>query len=71
MSASPTDTTRIGPYRVVEQIGEGGMGVVHLAVSADGGLVAVKTLRPWLVGGHDGRARFEREVATLRRVRGS
>jgi Protein kinase domain len=46
------------------------MGVVHLAVSPSGALVAVKALRPWLVGGHDGRARFEREVAALRRVRG-
>ena len=46
------------------------MGVVHLAVGPDGDLVAVKALRPWLVGGHDGRARFGREVATLRRVQG-
>lgn len=46
------------------------MGVVHLGVSPDGDLVAVKALRPWLVGGHDGRNRFEREVATLRRVTG-
>ncbi|HSK27072.1 MAG TPA: serine/threonine-protein kinase [Jiangellales bacterium] len=66
-SAPPTS---LGSYRLVEPIGEGGMGVVHLAYGADGGLVAVKVLRPWLVGGQDGRARFEREVAALRRVRG-
>lgn len=70
VSATPADPTTIGAYRVVERIGEGGMGVVHLAVSPDGGLVAVKTLRPWLVGGTDGRVRFEREMSTLRRVRG-
>lgn len=46
------------------------MGVVHLAVAPGGNLVAIKTLRPWLVGGRDGRSRFEREVATLRKVRG-
>lgn len=46
------------------------MGVVHLAVAPDGSLVAVKVLRPWLVGGRDGRDRFEREVAALQRVRG-
>ena len=46
------------------------MGVVHLGVSPAGDLVAVKALRPWLVGGQDGRTRFEREVATLQRVRG-
>lgn len=47
------------------------MGVVSLAVAPDGRQVAVKTLRPWLVGGDDGRRRFEREVAVLRRVRGA
>lgn len=46
------------------------MGVVHLAVAPDGSLVAVKVLRPWLVGGPDGRSRFEREVAALQKVRG-
>ena len=46
------------------------MGVVHLGISPDGDLVAVKALRPWLVGGRDGRERFGREVAALRRVRG-
>ncbi len=47
------------------------MGVVYLATAPDGRAVAVKTLRPWLVGGTDGRRRFEREVATLVRVRGA
>lgn len=46
------------------------MGVVHLAVSPDGGLAAVKVLRPWLVGGEDARRRFEKEFAALHRVRG-
>lgn len=59
-----------GPYRVVEKLGEGGMGMVYLAVSPDFRLVAVKALRPWLVGGDEGRARFAREVAVMRRVRG-
>jgi serine/threonine protein kinase len=61
----------LGPYRLVEKIGEGGMGVVHLGVGPSGDVVAVKALRPWLVGGSDGRARFEREVAALRRVTGT
>ncbi|TDD69518.1 serine/threonine protein kinase [Jiangella aurantiaca] len=70
MDARPAELTHIGPYRVVRQLGEGGMGVVYLATARDGRPVAVKTLRPWLVGGTDGRRRFEREVATLVRVRG-
>ncbi len=71
VDARPVELTHIGPYRVVRQLGEGGMGVVYLATAPDGRSVAVKTLRPWLVGGTDGRRRFEREVATLVRVRGA
>jgi serine/threonine protein kinase len=70
VSEPTTEPQRLGPYRLVERIGEGGMGVVHLAVGPTGTLVAVKALRPWLVGGHDSRTRFGREVAALRRVRG-
>jgi Protein kinase domain len=70
VNAPTAEPQWLGPYRLVEQIGEGGMGVVHLAVAPSGALVAVKALRPWLVGGHDGRTRFGREVAALSRVRG-
>ncbi|WP_051425649.1 serine/threonine-protein kinase [Jiangella gansuensis] len=70
MNARPAELTQIGPYRVHRQIGEGGMGVVYLGSAPDGRQVAIKTLRPWLVGGADGRRRFEREVSTLVRVRG-
>lgn len=40
---------RFGPWRVVERIGAGGMGVVYLAERADGSFdrkVALKVLRP-------------------------
>ena len=60
---------RVGPYRVLARIGEGGMGVVHLAEAPDGRRVALKVLRPHVVGDDEGRERLAREVASLRKVR--
>ncbi len=59
----------VGSYRLLRQIGEGGMGVVHLALAPDGSRVAVKILRPQVIGGREARQRLEREVAAMRRVR--
>lgn len=36
---------KLGPYEVLDRIGEGGTGVVHRARSRDGGVVALKLLR--------------------------
>jgi predicted Ser/Thr protein kinase len=66
--ASP-ETGRIGRYRLLARIGEGGMGVVHLAEAPGGRQVALKVLRPHVVGDDEGRARLAREVSSLRRVR--
>jgi len=44
------------------------MGVVHLAEAPDGRRVALKVLRPQVVGDDEGRDRLAREVASLRRV---
>jgi serine/threonine protein kinase len=46
------------------------MGVVYLGVAADGGLVAVKVLRPELADDPEFRRRFGREVSVLMRVKG-
>lgn len=60
---------RLGPYRLVDQLGEGGMGVVHLAVDGSGRAVAIKVLRPHIAHDSEARARLAREVQTLARVR--
>jgi hypothetical protein len=66
---------KIGPYRIVDKIGEGGMGVVYLAVdsSLNGATerrqVALKVLGPTVAGDPSARARLAREVETTRRVR--
>ena len=39
--AGPGPAERIGPYRLVHQLGEGGMGVVHLALDRSGQVDAV------------------------------
>jgi hypothetical protein len=59
----------VGAYRLLRQVGEGGMGVVHLALAPDGSRVAVKILRPQVIGDREARQRLEREVTAMRRVR--
>jgi predicted Ser/Thr protein kinase len=63
------DQWRVGGYRLLRKIGEGGMGVVHLAEAPDGSRVALKVLRPHIIGDDEARERLSREVASLRLVR--
>lgn len=58
----------VGGYRLLTKIGEGGMGVVHLAQAPGGPRVALKVLRPHVVGDDEARARLAREVASLRLI---
>jgi hypothetical protein len=64
------DPQVIGPYRLVGQLGGGGMGRVFLGLSAGGRPVAVKVIRAGLAADPEFRALFAQEVAAARRVSG-
>ena len=66
----PEDPREIGPYRLLGQLGTGGMGQVFLAMSAGGRPIAVKVIRTELATDPDFRARFRREVAAAQKVSG-
>lgn len=59
----------MGDYALLTPLGEGGMGIVHLAQGRDGRRVALKVLRPQVVGDQEARGRLAREVTSLTRVR--
>jgi hypothetical protein len=67
MSAHSGDE-RLGPYRLRERLGEGGMGVVFLASDPDNRPVAVKVLRQGVPAEATARHRLAREVETMRRI---
>ena len=66
----PEDPREIGPYRLLGQLGSGGMGQVFLGMSAGGRPIAVKIIRTELATDPDFRARFRREVAAAQKVSG-
>ncbi|MEW2622438.1 serine/threonine-protein kinase, partial [Streptomyces sp. NPDC048106] len=66
----PHTAARVGPYVVERVLGEGGMGVVHLARSRDGRQVAVQVARAELARDPGFRERFRVEAESARRVGG-
>ncbi|MEG3629318.1 bifunctional serine/threonine-protein kinase/ABC transporter substrate-binding protein [Streptomyces poriticola] len=64
----PTDPSSIAGHRLLGRLGAGGMGVVHLARSTGGALVALKVVHAEYAQEPGFRERFRREVDTLRRV---
>jgi eukaryotic-like serine/threonine-protein kinase len=64
------DPSRLGGYRLLGRLGQGGMGVVYLGRDHGDRLVAIKVIRPELAANADYLARFRREVELGRRVRG-
>jgi predicted Ser/Thr protein kinase len=62
------DPARLGGYRLLGRLGEGGMGTVFLAEAPDGDLVAVKMVRVDLASDDEFRRRFRSEVNRVRQV---
>ncbi|MEU6428849.1 protein kinase [Microbispora sp. NPDC046973] len=62
------DPERLGPFTLVDRLGEGGQGVVFLGRGPAGEQVAVKLLHTRLTADPEARERFLREVALAQRV---
>ena len=69
MSDQDVVPDRLGAYRLLDRIGEGGMGVVYLARDLGHRTVALKVLRSSVAGDPTARRRLAREVETMQRVR--
>ena len=60
----------LGPYRIVRELGRGGMGTVYEAVDRETAEpAAIKLLAPHLAGDGNFRERFAAEIETLRKLR--
>lgn len=65
------DPATSGPYRLLAELGSGGMGRVLLGAAPDGRLVAVKHVHAGFAADDGFRARFRREVAASQKVSGA
>ncbi|KAF4407638.1 protein kinase domain-containing protein [Streptomyces lycii] len=70
MPLTAGDPVRVGRYRLLARLGQGGMGRVYLGRSPGGRAVAVKVVRDALLRDEGFRRRFVREVEAARRVTG-
>ncbi|MEQ4721144.1 protein kinase [Nonomuraea sp. B19D2] len=65
---SSGDPAEIGGYRLVAQLGAGGMGQVYLATTPSGRRLAVKVIHAEYARNAEFRQRFQQEVAAVERV---
>lgn len=71
VTTTPARAT-IGDYELLAPLGEGGMGIVHLARRGEqGARVALKVLRPHVVSDREASERLAQEVRALSKVRSS
>ncbi|MFJ9734706.1 protein kinase [Streptomyces sp. NPDC101171] len=63
------DPLRLGPYRLLGVLGEGGMGKVYVGTDGTGGVAAIKVLRPELAHDQNLARRFVREALAAQAVR--
>ncbi|WP_460368178.1 serine/threonine-protein kinase, partial [Actinocorallia lasiicapitis] len=64
----PGDPSQIGPFRLTGRLGEGGQGVVFMALSETGERVAVKLLHTRFTGNPRARGAFAYELAAAQKV---
>ncbi|MGW7454354.1 protein kinase domain-containing protein [Streptomyces sp. NPDC054787] len=64
------DPIRLGPYRILAVLGEGGMGKVYVGQDGTGHAAAVKVLHPHLTHDQNLTGRFVREAQMARAVTG-
>ncbi len=62
------EAKRLGPYRILKKLGEGGMGAVYLAEDADQKKIALKVLPKVAAREEDAVRRFMREVDSARKL---
>ncbi|MEU8797108.1 protein kinase [Spirillospora sp. NPDC048819] len=67
--SQPDLPERIGRYRIVDRLGEGGMGTVYVGLDGTGRKVAIKVIRREFAADRQYRARFQAEVSAAQRVR--
>jgi hypothetical protein len=72
ISNSPSEPQEIGPYKVLEPLGKGGMGEVYLALDRRlNRKVAIKVLPAVFSENADRLRRFEQEARTVRMLKSS